>query len=79
MKISKYFSSAVSVAAAFGVFGTTVSALYDPDKNGKTDEKDFKHLTDTLHGINSTSAEDDVNGDGKLNILDMIELDISLM
>ena len=79
MKISKYFSSAVSVAAAFGVFGTTVSALYDPDKNGKTDEKDFKHLTDTLHGINSTSAEDDVNGDGKLNILDMIELKNALI
>ena len=36
MKIPKYFSSAVSVAAAFGVFGTTVSALYDPDKNGNT-------------------------------------------
>ena len=66
MKGSKHLSALISAVAACSLLGTSVFALYSSE--------DFKHLVSVFHGVDKASAEDDINGDGILNILDVIEL-----
>lgn len=66
-----------SLITAFAISGTitgTIFAAYDPDKSGVTDHLDLKYLMSVFFGEKQASENDDVNGDGKLNIIDMIEL-----
>lgn len=79
MKISKKLSSVISAAAALSIISSTAYAAYDPDKSGKTDGKDLKHLINVFHGTAAVSSGDDINGDGNLNILDVITLKSQLV
>lgn len=79
MNIKRKVSSAAAAVAAVSMLSSSVNAAFDPDKNGKTDSADLKHLIDVFYGEKAVSAGDDINEDGKLNVLDVIFLKNELL
>lgn len=73
-KVKKNLSIIMALALTGSLIGNTVYALADPDGNGVLNADDFFHLVSVSHGQKEISSGDDVNGDGVVNIMDVVTL-----
>ena len=73
-KLKKKLVYTFSLLMAAGICSSTVCASYDMDSDGNMDEDDIRYLISVLNGTQSAWETDDINGDGKVNIVDLIEL-----
>ncbi len=73
-KIKKKLIYVFSLLMAAGICGSTVYAAYDIDSDGNVSQTDIRYLISVFNGTQPVSATDDINNDGKVNIVDLIEL-----
>ena len=65
---------AFSLIMVAGICSSNVYAAYDIDSDGKIDKNDIRYLISVLDGTKTVSESDDINNDGIVNIVDLIEL-----